>query len=81
MNIEEGEYAIQTPNGIFDIFFISKDKNEVEVLSAIKESLLKEKKFGRPGPNKICMASIAAFIIYMSSISDILEADTNEHMN
>ncbi len=75
MKPEQGEYAIITPQGVFDLVEIAKDKKEMAVLSELKEELLRHGKFREYGKSKICLASIAAFIMYMSSICEILEND------
>lgn len=74
---KEGTYAIETEYGIFDVVAISKDKKEFEVLSILKNDLLKECQFSQPKQGEICLASIAAFIIYLDSVCAILDK-TNE---
>jgi len=77
MKAESGEYAIMTNEGVFDLHEISKDKNELEVLSTLKEGLIEQGKFTKPKSGKICLASIAAYIMYISSICEILNEENN----
>jgi citrate lyase beta subunit len=74
---KEGTYAIETEYGIFDVVAIAKDRKEFEVLSILKNDLLKERQFNHPKQGEVCLASIAAFIIYLDSVCAILD-NTNE---
>lgn len=79
MKAKEGEFSLETDYGLFDLVNISKDLKETQVLSILKNDLLKEGKFIAPKNGNICFASIAAFIIYIDSICTILDTtnDTN----
>lgn len=74
---KEGQYKIETPHGLFDLVNISKDAKETEVLSILKNDLLKEGHFLAPKNGKICYASIAAFIMYIDSICAILDTSND----
>lgn len=74
---KEGEFSLETPVGIFDVVSISKDLEELEILSILKNDCLKDGKFPEPKPGKICLNSICAFIIYCTSICEILDMNTD----
>jgi hypothetical protein len=77
MKAEGGEYAIQTEHGVFDLHEISKDKKDLEILSTLKEEIIREGKFPGPKSGKICLASIAAYIVYISSICEMLDNEND----
>ena len=75
---KELEFSMEVDGaGIFDLVAISKDSREMEILSVLKNDLLKEGKFSAAKQGRICLASIAAWIIYVSSITEICDT-TNE---
>lgn len=65
-------YTIESSVGIFDIVVIKSDKKEHEILSILKNDLIQAGEFSSPKQSDICWASVAAFIMYMDSISEIL---------
>lgn len=77
MKAESGEFAIETKHGVFDVVEISKDKKDLAVLSEVKEGLIREGKFPQAKTGKICLASIAAYIIYISSVCEILDHEND----
>lgn len=77
MKAESGEFVIETDHGIFDLLEISKDKKDLAVLSEIKEGLIREGKFPQAKTGKICLSSIAAYIIYISSVCEILDNEND----
>lgn len=72
---KEGTYSFETDCGVFDPVAVSLDKKEHEVLSALKNDLLKNGEFLAPKPGNVCYASICAWIIYCSSITEILSIE------
>lgn len=79
---KEGSYSIETSAGLFDLVEISKDPKEMDVLSLLKNDLLKEGQFAAPKQGRVCLASIGAFIIYVSSLTELLETDSkSDHIH
>ena len=76
--LKAGEFALETEQGLFDLFQLKNDLKETEVLSILKNDLLREGKFQHPKPGKVCYSSIAAFIIYVSSICEILDTQLGD---
>lgn len=74
--LREGEFSIETEHGVFDLFLINQDKKELDVLSILREDLLKDSKFAEAKIGRVDLASIAAFIMYIDSMCEIMSAAT-----
>lgn len=68
---KEGIYCLECEGNLYDIVALSKDYREISILNTLKNDFLKEQEFTAPKNGSICLASIAAFICYVISTSEI----------
>jgi len=76
MKLKKGDYTIDTPVGEIDIFELIKNKDELDYIRKVKESLVSEGLYPEPRQGQLCINSICAFIIYLNELSILLD-DSN----
>lgn len=68
---KENIYCIECEGNLYDLVTISKDYKEMCVLNALKNDFLKTQEFNAPKNGSVCLSSIAAFICYIISTSEL----------